>query len=528
MAESDDRDQELNKLLEIAREKRFNVGNFVRPLKELCVNKIADSDDCAKTNLLPYQYLPLVLKKEILKRMAAQQGSCQVRLTPAMTEWIYKLASCLMNDKTKEFDFSIFGQYDWLDHELDQKVWQMLAERCPNLETISDKWQKQKRGGDSFYMSNVMPHLEKFQHLKHILLKRFVSNSDDLEQIAQHFPNLVSLSTTFEFVDTQLMKNLFLLQNLKQLDINWNIWNNQDRSVLDEQTNYWRQFKVECMEHLPCLQYCYMSVGACYINGIRPYRGNSQQLSLREMAVVSDIDFELFPSLETLTVLGPLKSKSHEFGVLSNLTVLELIEVDTSDVPVVLTHCGNKLHELTIIAFGPQYLDPYKVIVKCPNLRKFDVSADFFDNQSTFFKSQVNTNHMRYMKHFKIWTYAYEDMNFPSDFLTLALAAPDLETFKSYSLNISLTKLTLLTEQLVAGCILQNLKKFKFECSEHEPSTCFELLKFICLLPVHAPRLQLIQSKCFSNEFEEQFKKSFLFDMIDQIDGLKIAIELPD
>ncbi|XP_059468573.1 uncharacterized protein LOC132192571 [Neocloeon triangulifer] len=342
-----DKDQEeLEKLLKIAREKRAKVIKYhVWPLKELCLMKVADSDECAKTSILPYQYLSPLLQKEILKHMATKQGSKYYeRQTPAMSEWMFELANRLLNCNSKEFDFRIFGGYDWLDHEQDQRMWQILIDRCPNLESILDE-RDARHHNDSVYLSNVMPYLQKFRELKHILLKKYVSNSDDLTQLAQHFPNLESLSTTFQFIDLQTMQNLYLLQNLIKLDVNLDVFNFKNRLVIDKQKEFVNHFKAECTQYLPRLQYC--SGGWGQHNSLS-YRGNRRQLALRDMETYGGFDLVLAPCLETLSVLGPFDVKNHVLGVLSNLTVLSLLEVDASDVPDLLTHYGNKLHELYI------------------------------------------------------------------------------------------------------------------------------------------------------------------------------------
>ncbi|XP_059481036.1 uncharacterized protein LOC132199939 [Neocloeon triangulifer] len=529
---SADGDLELDQLLENARVKRSKLKNL-RPLKNLALEKLA-REQCAQTSLEPFQYLSPPLQKEILSYMASQQ-STENWLSPAKADWMLELVIRLLNANIREFDFGIFGcRLHWTDTERDQKVWFMLVEKCPNLERISDKRYhqtdsmtylspKKEDPKKKFFLRNVMPYLLKFQKLKHIVLKNYICDSEDLAQLAHHFPKLQTLCVTIKLVYFDTLKNLFLLQNLEQLDINWctyDFYFNDDKLETDEQTHYSKHFKAECMEQLPCLQYC--SGGAEHHN-FRPYRGKSK-LSLKEIYVKGDFDLQLVPSLEKLHLKGPLKMQLDGIGALFNLTDLHLSDVKDSHVSDLLTHCGDKLHKL-ILSQGDSEVgtNPYELLVKCPNLRTLDVFSDLYDGEDNFFKFQVNANNFKYMKHFS-FTCIEED--FPRDLTALVLAAPDLKKFSlSDKLNFSDNyHLAHLTEMLVKGRILQNLKSFEFICISDEPSTCLELVKFLCLLPVHAPRLKLIQCDVASFEFSREAKKSFLFGGLQQI-GFKFVLD---
>ncbi|XP_059483486.1 uncharacterized protein LOC132201374 [Neocloeon triangulifer] len=530
---------ELEQLLEIATAKRSKVANL-RPLKEQALEKVA-SFEYAQTSLAPFQYLSPPLQKEILSHVAAQQRCSEDWLTPAKAEWLFEMVSRLLNANTKEFDFGIFGGpnglFHWSDHERNQKVWNMLVEKCPNLERILDKrhhdnsdaWTisspvktDPKKG---FYLRNVMPFLQKFTKLKHIVLENYICDSEDLAQLAHHFPKLQTLSVAFKLVYFNTLRNLFLLQNLERLDINWNEYdfrNIKDKLLYNEQTHYLDHLNTECMEQLPCLQYC--SGGRKHHNH-RPYRGH-RKLALREIDVMGGFDFQLVPFLEKLHLNGPLNMQMFKIRALSNLTSLSLSDIKKSDVSYLLTQCGAKLHELKIdIWDSEEGINPYEVMVECPQLRKLDFDTFLCDGEAeNDFIYQVNANHFKYMKDF---SFSCNDDYFPPDLITLVLATPALEKF-SFKENWNLSydhHLVHLTEQLVEGRILQNLKSFEFMYLNHEPSACIELVKFLCLLAAHAPRLELIRCIIGRTEFEKEAKKSFLFGGIDQIDGFKFILQ---
>ncbi|XP_059483490.1 uncharacterized protein LOC132201375 isoform X2 [Neocloeon triangulifer] len=512
---------ELEPLLESAIVKRSEVKNL-RPLKELTSINVASSYECAQPTLALIQYLSPPLQKEISSRMAASNEN---RLTPAKAAWVFELASRLLNTTTKEFDFGIFGgQFQHCaDYERAQKVWHMLAEKCPNLEQINDKRYHETDSSNpkkkNLHIKNVMPFLQKFGKLKHIVLKYYICDSEDLVQLAHHFPKLLTLSVTFELVCFDTLKKLFLLQDLERLEINWDkdeFFNIDDAAVLGEQTHYFNHFKTECIEQLPCLQYC--SGGGEYHN-FRPYRGK-RKLALKEMEVLGGFDLQLVPFLEDLHLKGPLKTHLNGIGGLSDLTVLSLSDVKESDVSDLLTQCGAKLHELKIYIWDSEAgINPYELIVKCPQLHKLDVSSDLYDGEENIFKPQVNANHLKYLKDFSLSRIGNK---FPPDLTALVLAAPDLEKFSNW--NFSHEHLVHLTEQLVDGRILQNLKSFTFNCINQEPSFCTELIKFLCFLPVYAPRLALMTCEIASTEFDKQVKKSYLCNGFDQIDGFKFIL----
>ncbi|XP_059483493.1 uncharacterized protein LOC132201375 isoform X3 [Neocloeon triangulifer] len=187
---------ELEPLLESAIVKRSEVKNL-RPLKELTSINVASSYECAQPTLALIQYLSPPLQKEISSRMAASNEN---RLTPAKAAWVFELASRLLNTTTKEFDFGIFGgQFQHCaDYERAQKVWHMLAEKCPNLEQINDKRYHETDSSNpkkkNLHIKNVMPFLQKFGKLKHIVLKYYICDSEDLVQLAHHFPKLLTLT----------------------------------------------------------------------------------------------------------------------------------------------------------------------------------------------------------------------------------------------------------------------------------------------------------------------------------------------
>ncbi|XP_059468885.1 uncharacterized protein LOC132192768 isoform X2 [Neocloeon triangulifer] len=509
----------------------------VKPLKELVLKKIADSDECAQTSLKPFHYLSPMMKKEILSHMASQQGSIDEYQTQAMANWMFELASHLLDVHTKEFDFSIFGtRCAWEYIERDQKVWQMLADKCPNLESILDKrrtaiWLIDNNPDNDIecnklYMRNMLPYLRKFPKLEHISLIKYICDSEDLAQLAYHWPNLLTLSVAFEFVDSDTLRNLFHFQKLEHLEIEWSkfdIWSIKNELLYNEQFLYLERFKSECMEHLPNLQY--LSGGAEFHNEL-PYQGK-RKLALREIDVSVGFNLELVPFLEKLKVTGPgFEIPSHTFGNLTNLTVLILYEMKDSHISDVLTHCGARLHELVLNeSVYEAGLDLYELVFKCQQLRTLKISSCDLSVKESNFKSQVNGKHFKIIRHFLFRNYKEDhECEFPSDLILLLFGAPELEELAIlHAFTLCSTDLSYLTEQLLQGRILKNLKLFEFDCNIENSIYCDDLLKFLCLLPAHAPKLQKMQGESSSEEFHESFKKSILYnDLI--IDGFKFFI----
>ncbi|XP_059472681.1 uncharacterized protein LOC132195013 [Neocloeon triangulifer] len=494
---SADVDLELDKqlLLEIARAKRSKVKNL-RPLKELALEKLVSSNECDQRSIAPFRYLQVspLLQREILSHMVTHASDCRRRMrncgrnrAPVVKfNWLFELASHLLSVHTKEFDFSIFD-YPFLVTTSDdkQRVWMMLVDKCPNLESILD----QSRGlapAPNPKLCSVMSYLQNFPKLKHILLAHYFCTSEDLAQLAQHLPQLQTLSVAFKYFFSDTLQNLLLLQNLERVDITLrHRYSHEFENELlkNEHEQNINSFKADCMEHLPRLQYC--SGGEEHHN-YRPYEGN-RKLSMKEIDVLGGFDFELVPFLEKLKLTGPdLNIPCHSFRLLSNLTVLDLLGFETSNTSDVLTHCGDKLHELFVRNWSENGMDPYEVFFKCPQLRTLKISeCSVFRGESTF-QSQMVAKHVKHLKHFE-----YMTPFFPPDFLAFVLAAPDLEIFSSYKdWNLSSMVLARLSVELVEGCILQNLKLINFENYNGRPNACVEFVKFLKLLPFYAPALQ--------------------------------------
>ncbi|XP_059488626.1 uncharacterized protein LOC132204255 [Neocloeon triangulifer] len=468
-------DLEPETLRKLARIKRSKLRNL-RQLKEQAMEKLLASDACGKTTLLSVSPL---LQQEIQSHVEMHlRGSYKYDQTLEMAKWMLKFAGrVFLNDHTKEFDFAIIRSY----HNLEEQMWNLLVERCPNLERITDNL-----GSKIRTFKSVLPYLKRFPKLEHISLEGYQCTADDLTRISQIFPNLHSLSATFDFVDDNILRALFALQRLESLDIVWDDWDVgmiENDAFREEQTHYLDFFKAECLAHLPHLQY--LSGGRVFHNH-RPICTTNRKLSLREMEIVDAFDYDLVPCVEKLFISGPLLLHRQSFNGLSNLRSLTLTDVKDQDLCEVLADCGGKLEELAV---KDKYLvvDPYELLAKCPHLRKFDVSCKMSFEDSSY---SVTANHFQFIQTFK-YKNSDETNNSPPYLLPLVLTAPNVEEISMSKDCIPSADLLLLTQQLVEGRILQKVKKIEYKISGKPRS---EFVQFVRLLPVCAPRLEVVKS----------------------------------
>ncbi|XP_059488656.1 uncharacterized protein LOC132204274 [Neocloeon triangulifer] len=492
----------LEKIVQMARAKR-SAARRLRPLRQLAMEKLVTaSEKCAfqKPSCLTPFAIPLSLQKEIQKYaeehfdLGEIDGVVQ---TLGMANWMFDLAGkVLLNEFTKEFNFVIFRTF----HNLDQQVWEMLIDRCPNLEKISDTRCL------SGLMESVLPYLKRFPKLEHICYSSYLCTSDDLIQISKHFPNLRTLSVTFEGVNIDLMTNLFALQRLERLEIQLPF------SQTDNEDNYWyNHFKAECLSHLPNLQYLF---------GGNEYHNNHQipgnrKLSLREMKVFSDFDYELVPYLEELAINNPSPVAPQQlFSVISKLTSLSLDGFGSLQFHEVLSQCGDRLEDLHVVRFDNRTVDPYKIIVKCPKLRRLHIGGIVsFENSP--YRSQ-SVDHFQNMEEFTYVNFSGFHISSESELMQLVLKSKNIVSIHMFC--NSLSSLSHLIQCLVEGPLLQKLKTIilSFGLMTDTPSN---VLKFLCLLALHAPRLEYMRIVVNSDDLRAYVLSSSL----SRVEGLKFS-----
>jgi hypothetical protein len=155
-------------------------------------------------------------------RFLESRGSYDGRIEEEMFDRIFNLLSLLLNDSTSEFDFIVFSRRDHEDNR-DEEMWQMLLQKCPNLERITDSRKlnfSEQFGFEFVTLSSVMHFLLDMPKLLHIDLDFYLCEEDDLILLVEKFPSLKTLNVVFDHLSFDGMRNLFKLQELEVFRIN--------------------------------------------------------------------------------------------------------------------------------------------------------------------------------------------------------------------------------------------------------------------------------------------------------------------
>jgi hypothetical protein len=155
-------------------------------------------------------------------RFLESRGSYDGRIEEETFDRILNLLSLLLNDSTSEFDFIVFSRRDHEDNR-DEEMWQLLLEKCPNLERITDSRKlnfSQQFGFEFVTLTSVMHFLIDMPKLLHIDLDFYLCNEDDLILLVETFPSLKTLNVVFDHLSFDGMRHLFKLQELEVFRIN--------------------------------------------------------------------------------------------------------------------------------------------------------------------------------------------------------------------------------------------------------------------------------------------------------------------
>ncbi|XP_059478311.1 uncharacterized protein LOC132198341 [Neocloeon triangulifer] len=421
--------QEREEILLMVEQIKTKMRNF-RSLKELAMENLTGSGILLST---PFNIIPLPLQKEILTKAA------KTLRRDDMARWVFeRVAQIFMTENTTEFDFGMFhGFYYSLDLH-----WRLLAERCPNLESVTDNRECFPKDRERFphfperpSLISVLPYLWMLPKLEHIILGGYLCTSQELTLLAIKFPNLRSLAIKPDMINNNTMSALISMQRLERVDFNWHDEDLEELNVSEaayaEQRDYFNRFITQCIANLPRLQF--ISRGESLHNEF-PFPGN--RLQLRQITVIGYFEFEKVPFIEALELICTYEDyfNPSNFGFFSNLRSLTLCDIgelenDQQYVRDVLSVCGDKLEELCIQS-APTELDLFEIISKCPKLRKFDVHCYLSPLDSPYI---VTSDHFKFMKCFKFREgEGYDDKYLPNfsnlvKLLPLVLTAPNLE-----------------------------------------------------------------------------------------------------
>jgi len=149
-------------------------------------------------------------------------GSLQEQLEPEEQDNIFTLLDLLLNESTSEFDFIVFSRRN-SQHNRDQEMWTVLNNKCPNLVRITDRREIDFSEEIVFQnprLATVMPFIITLPKLLHIDLHFYICEEDDLFELAESFPNLLTLNVVFEHLSYNAMHNLFKFQKLEVFKTN--------------------------------------------------------------------------------------------------------------------------------------------------------------------------------------------------------------------------------------------------------------------------------------------------------------------
>ncbi|XP_059481441.1 uncharacterized protein LOC132200194 isoform X2 [Neocloeon triangulifer] len=515
---------EREQLIKIAKVKRSIVQNL-RPLKELCLEKIRN---CAsvKTSAVPYKQLSPALRLDILKYLESQ-GECDKLLCSEMQLWIFELLNRVLDESVREFDFILFSQRRTSDTCRDVQVWKMLTEKCPKLERIADSRKLEKLdvrnagfivlGQEANDLRNVslnpvLPFLLQFPKLEHIELGWYLFHEKSMAIVSETYPNLRTLCCAIRTHTYDLLKSLFSMQKLEILKINWDQYTCLLSLVRVSHKNemQWDQqrFMKECLKHLPLLRICCSdNTDDTMCHGTIRIDTGDGPFNLETADLECFFDYTRTPFLKNLKLMTPTYFRNHNnVDSLHHLKVLHLHDVRSHfTVPQVLAECGSRLEELTICtSAGP--VDPFEVFSLCPRLKKL-VFKQLNLTETDQSSALLNESHFSSMETFKC---SITTGSFPTQCIDLILLAPNLEHFSLCLYDISSNfhaSFPRLLDALVNGRALQKLRTFKFgSCHRSSP----ELLNFLCLLPIHAPKLKLLKCVPASEELKNQLLDSML------------------
>ncbi|XP_059476756.1 uncharacterized protein LOC132197469 [Neocloeon triangulifer] len=520
-------------LLSIAKAKRSKAENL-RPLQVLALEKFATHPSTQPASLfVADNILTPALRIDILLHLEAQYIKDEIiivgfndyvkRLNPENANWMLRMVDSLLDASIKFFNFSIFCDYHSSDHQRDLLIWQMLAQRCPNLEAVDDsRKHSSDRGKGKLLVRDVLPFLSQCRNLQHIKLQEYICDAKDLAVIASNHPNLKTLCVTFELVYFETLKNLFALHHLEELNISWYPRchvKDKSQMEIDEQDHYYRHFNAECLENLPKLRICW---GGEANHNIRSYRGHGV-LSLTHLRVCrGSYNFELVPWLEYLLLDRPSATSNFDLvGKLSHLRELELYDVNSTFVNRILELCGHKLKVLTIYSCHDFCLKPFQVLFHCPHLVKLELSECFGSKNDDLlcYKDHVHIGQVQHLKQLVM----FNNRNVPSEFTTITLSAPNLEIFYfATNWNLSKNDISHLINLLMEGRILQNLHTLYFYYEDEEENP--ELFKFLCILVSHAPKLKKLE--IWGSKFGIEFSKMELIKELSKFDDFHFVLDI--
>ncbi|XP_059472218.1 uncharacterized protein LOC132194753 [Neocloeon triangulifer] len=494
--------------LAVAKIKRSRIENLVS-LRELAMQKIISYDVRIQSSpLLPH--LPCNLKLEILDRMEAKGIEREKQLTmPAVKDLIFKMVNSLLDAKTKKFDFVIFSTYHKSDHQRDLDTWKLLVKKCPNLEKISDsrkhpaplsyETNQVVKGVGKFKLQVVNTFLLQLPNLQHMLLEQYQCDEKDMAWIVQRFPNLITLGVSFNMVSPPLFASLFCLQRLEDLKIHWEarLCRKLSQEDRERQWNFLKNFGLECVKNLPQLRVCsiypdYMSRILSHGQDLPDEDPRLPPLQLEHVSTNHFFDFRRTPYLRHVkfvgNILGDVSPAPCAF--LTNLRVLEM------------------LVEL-ILKIEEEQVDVCDIFMLCPRLSKLKYDFGIYINETKPFNDQLDASHFQNLKEFSLdWRLSFA---YASQLMALVLTAPLLECLIMWnSFTMTPEVCNRLHRPLIKGKILQQLKKFKFGSHLEQPA---ELLQFLLLLPVHAPRLEKMVCYGANASFKKQIQESPLQDL---------------
>jgi hypothetical protein len=265
----------------------------------------------------------------------------------------------------------------------------------------------------------------------------------------------------------------------------------------------------ECVQHLPALRV------ACTDNssdnmryGFHNMRPSAEDRVLPLECLKLKKKFNgwtvaTVPNVTTLWLQGPLDNVS-EFLGFQNLSVLKFCEVNPADMMKILSECRGRLKELTVFTLSPNEwftYDPNKIFHLCPKLEKIDWNAEVNAGRPDLYPvSQENFEHLRQFEFYSPL------VRFPSTMVTHVLKAENLSYFGICNLKLSVDDVKELTALLKSKAILQNLTEFRLTYGEE--SVCHELIYFLKILPVYAPRLKILSCYSGTREFLYELNNS--------------------
>ncbi|XP_059491094.1 uncharacterized protein LOC132205801 [Neocloeon triangulifer] len=507
----------------IAKAKRSEARNL-RPLRELALERIRNVCSCIQSSTVLYRNLSPSLRIDILKYLESQ-GEFDKPISPELKGWIFEILNRLLDASVRDFDFILFSQFESSEYLLDKNVWQMLVEKCPNLERVADSRKlalikedmiedgeyESNEGFCNFHLNDVLPFLIKLPMLEHIELGWYICDEECMAQIAKNFPNLRSLSIAIEAASFDLLRSLFTLQRLEILKVNWEYKSSLSKSFEIKRFEQSRLMQ-ECLRHLPLLRVCCSDNSVDTIRAgvfdLHSFQGLAQPaLYLETAKIVGAFDFRLVPSLINLRFEEPVNIFVYDFSNLFNLRVLHLSCVKGLFVIEVLSYCGSQLEELTIFSTShAERVDPFEIFSLCPQLRKLDFNMNISIANVETSSASVNQSNFNRMTSFEFHS---SSDSFPSKLIFYILSAPNIEHFCVYNdLSIVPDSLIYLSDLLVKGHILQMFRIFQFGCQSEQVQP--ELIRFLCLLPSYAPKLKLLTCSSASREFANQLSDSLL------------------